>query len=483
MADNVKEEGEDILVADTTGSVIAHSGHEIADGEVEDQSANQWYTDSKKMESGKYVSYYLGIKFIVSWKKDANTGWIVIVAKDYSKNERSIQMQALSIVLIGVVFFIIAIILSFLYANKISGTIAKLCDVAENLARGNFMVDNISSREKNELRTLADAFNTMKDSLSGALGLTRKNADVVADAANQFTQVSERSTQALMSISSATEELVSSANQQKESTASAVASMNVMIESIQEMEKDSNEIQEASEETIQKARKGMEVIEKAVAAINDLQINMNDTQQIMAVLSEQSSKIGEIMDTITDIASQTNLLALNASIEAARAGDAGKGFAVVATEVGNLAQQTEDASEVIRNIVKDIQKNTEESVVAMKKGMEKTVVSSDIVHEAGKSFSTIVDNIDALSAKIANSVDATKHSIECSEEVSESLSYVEQLAGTISESTETISEVTKEQTTSMEEIANSSQDMSKTASGLKQTVDHFKISKNDSENL
>ena len=45
-----------------------------------------------------------------------------------------------------------------------------------------------------------------------------------------------------------------------------------------------------------------------------------------------------------------NLLALNASIEAARAGEAGKGFAVVAGEIGQLANDSAQAAEAIRQV-------------------------------------------------------------------------------------------------------------------------------------
>ena len=61
---------------------------------------------------------------------------------------------------------------------------------------------------------------------------------------------------------------------------------------------------------------------------------MQDMLSAMAEIRSSSNLIGQIINTINDIAFQTNILALNAGVEAARAGEHGKGFSVVATRSG-----------------------------------------------------------------------------------------------------------------------------------------------------
>ncbi|WP_019905834.1 HAMP domain-containing methyl-accepting chemotaxis protein [Methylobacterium sp. 77] len=91
----------------------------------------------------------------------------------------------------------------------------------------------------------------------------------------------------------------------------------------------------------------------------------DQTLQLVQALSQASSRIGDMVGLIANIASQTNLLALNATIEAARAGEAGRGFAVVATEVKELAAQTARATEEIGGQISQIQGATGQAVSAI----------------------------------------------------------------------------------------------------------------------
>ncbi|WP_043878830.1 methyl-accepting chemotaxis protein [Azorhizobium caulinodans] len=134
----------------------------------------------------------------------------------------------------------------------------------------------------------------------------------------------------------------------------------------------------------------------------------NRTNEIVASLSGAAEKIGHVVELINSIAAQTNLLALNATIEAARAGEAGKGFSVVAQEVKSLAGQTSKATSEIAAQVTEVQAATGQAVTALASVTEFITQLNAI---AG-SIADAVQRQASVTREVSSSMQTVAHGIE-----------------------------------------------------------------------
>jgi len=110
---------------------------------------------------------------------------------------------------------------------------------------------------------------------------------------------------------------------------------------------------------------------------------MENIAENILSLSERSQQIVDIIATVNDLAQQSNFLALNASIEAAKAGEHGKGFAVVAMEVRNLAEQSQQATAQIKNILSEIQSTMNSAVLVTENGTQKVTDGVSLIQKTG----------------------------------------------------------------------------------------------------
>lgn len=123
-----------------------------------------------------------------------------------------------------------------------------------------------------------------------------------------------------------------------------------------------------------------------------------ETTSDMLKLNEESQKIGETINIITQIAFQTNILSLNAAVEAATAGEAGKGFAVVAQEVRNLATRSDEAAKEITSAIESIQTLIQASLNSINT-IDSTI---ETISEVSSKMTNIIHETQSISHSVAS---------------------------------------------------------------------------------
>ncbi|MBD3811713.1 MAG: type IV pili methyl-accepting chemotaxis transducer N-terminal domain-containing protein [Betaproteobacteria bacterium] len=322
--------------------------------------------------------------------------------------------------------------------------ILRLMDELGELAEGNLTIN--ASVTEDITGAVADSINYTVEELRTLVRGINNAAQQMDQAASQAGQVSDSLQQA------ARRQTV-----EIEGTSAAVVSL---AQSVQQVSGNAAESARVAEQSLAAAEKGQQAVANAIASMNGLREQIQETSKRIKRLGESSQEIGEIVELISDITEQTNVLALNAAIQAASAGEAGRGFSVVAEEVQRLAERSADATKQIAAIVKTIQSDTHDTVAAMEVSTQGVVEGAKLSDAAGQTLAEIGDVSKKLAGLIADISSATQSQAESTAKVAETMQDIKSISAQTSSGTQQ----TAESIGGMKQLA---QDLKNSVAGFK----------------
>ena len=213
----------------------------------------------------------------------------------------------------------------------------------------------------------------------------------------------ENSTEGIMGLREASENLSSNADELKQGS-------NSITQGTKEVSSTCDNAQVKIMETekqVEALTNGVHEFEKLLAVnkenmvamgkqMESVQTTMQQANEVFALLEQYMKEISGVTEQLNGISSSTTMLALNASIEASRAGQSGAGFAVVASKVQELAVDSNKCSNQVASVVNQMQNQVQMTTKQLVESEQMIHASQDTLQGLQNSFDQLTEHFTSL---------------------------------------------------------------------------------------
>lgn len=456
-------------VLDGRGDVIGHrdrsvvaEGSNLIEAAETDPSVADVAAVNRRMIQGEAgfgtYAFYGDNKLVGFAPIGGDLHWSIAIETSQREFKSSLDRSILLTILVVVLAVIATYPVAVKVGRSISGPIQCCVDRLEGLAAGDLHTPTPAVKSKDETAKLKKALddtilrlNDVAQDVSYHLGQMAQgdfHEELTRTYLGDFTAI-ERSIRTihsslrdtLLQIGRAADSVAGGAVQVSDSAQSLSQGAAEQASAVCELSATAASIAQSAKQTASAAEEAGQFVSQAGAQLGASVDYVKELNSAMEKISESSTEIGKIIDTIEGIAFQTNILALNAAVEAARAGSAGKGFAVVADEVRALASKSDEAAKATKELI-------EGSISAVKEGGQVLAKVTDSLDKTD----SIAGNVTVKMGMVVQAVEGQTAAISQVTEGIEQISAVVQSTSATSEQSAATSQELSDQSKQMNEL-------------------------------
>lgn len=469
------------FVTDNTGKVVYHPDTALLEKptevkQIQDVAAK--LEAGEKVENGVFSYKYKGEVKNAAYYVSANKKAILVMTVDKKDILSAIDRILIFSVIAAVAACLILSAIAYLMASRMIRPLLDITNAVDRFASLDFSENPTTariSRRRDETGQIARAIGELREHLAAIVSQIKEQSQLLYNASAELDTNASHTTTTVESVEAAVNEIATGATSQASETQKAtddILHMGNMIEhtngQVESLTNTANLMRRSSDEAATTLNELDQINKQAIESIDIIYEQTNTT-------NASALKIREATSLIASIAEETNLLSLNASIEAARAGEAGRGFAVVASQIQKLAEQSNDSTnqidEIIRNLIADSQK----AVETMAKVREIMNRQSENVQRTGLVFKQVRDGIGHSISGVGEIATKTNQLDEARTDVVGVVQNLTSIAEQNAASTEETSASVIEVSNIMQEITENANHLKEIASVLEQSMDQFTL--------
>lgn len=433
------------------------------------KAGNDYKASGVEIQGEKYYVYYSPV-----YSDDGEILGMAFSGERQSTVDNSVAGTLMNLFIISGVLLVLCVGIMIVLAFRIRRPLMITSGYIERVADGDLSGRPECSSVISEVKTLINASTSLADKLGGIVTEVDEHAGILDDRMASLNALAEANSTSTNQIRQVMDDLSSTAVTLADNVQSVNAKVNEMGDNMSAINSEAVTLNDNSDKM---NRAGQNVSESMTLVLTSSHTASDIIAQLIEQVNETNKAIASInkaVELISDITSQTNLLSLNASIEAARAGQAGRGFAVVASEIKQLADQSSQGADSIKNIADNILEKSNRSVILTGRMKELAEQEQTDIGNAKESFD-ILNRIIEENAAIAQTVmDKIKNlealKLDIINSVSELSAISEENAASNEEVTARVTEIAE----SVNRISEDTQTVRKVSSDMKELMDYFK---------